>query len=115
LPHPDGVVRGWPRDLGFNVDQGWQVDNAFCQNQHENSLDCYYEPWSSCTWKDALRGKKMKSIPDLWFNPAEFELLESTGNRTLPLSFRKRAARHRTIQYINVGKTNQFTHQNFVP
>ena len=113
LPHPDGVVRGWPRDFGYNIDQGWQVDTHFCRDQNTNSLDCYYEPWSSCTLEDALRGKNIKSVPDLWFRSYEYDQLYRNGNRTLPTSFQKRNARHRTIQFINTATQMRFFPSKF--
>ena len=113
LPHPDGVVRGWPRDFGYNIDQGWQVDTHFCRDQNTNSLDCYYEPWSSCTLEDALRGKNIKSVPDLWFRSYEYDQLYRNGNRTLPTSFQKRNARHRTIQFINTATQIRFFPSKF--
>lgn len=35
---------------------GFQIDNSFCRDQGKLSLECYYEPWSKCTLKDALQG-----------------------------------------------------------
>jgi hypothetical protein len=37
----------------------WQVNNPFCKNQspQKHNLECYYEPWSSCTIHDALDSK----------------------------------------------------------
>ena len=62
IPHPDGPVRHGPRDMGFYVDNGWQVDVPFCQNQGKKTMECYFEPWSSCTIDDALRYSMLYSL-----------------------------------------------------
>jgi len=110
LPHPDGVVRGAPRDFGFHIDHGWQVDNEYCRNQNTTSLDCYYESWSSCTIEDALRGRSIKDIPDIWLNELDIIAIRESGNTTLPLRIRRRTRRFRVIQYINY-----FNHFTFIP
>jgi hypothetical protein len=32
----------------------WEFSNSHCQTQNKTNLECYYEPWSSCTIFDAL-------------------------------------------------------------
>jgi hypothetical protein len=32
----------------------WESDNQHCRSQNKTNLECYYEPWSSCTVLDAL-------------------------------------------------------------
>jgi hypothetical protein len=40
----------------------FQVDIEYCRNQSKLSLDCYYEPWSSCTLQDALQGTSLSNL-----------------------------------------------------
>jgi hypothetical protein len=42
----------------------FQVDIDYCKNQGPGklSLDCYYEPWSSCTIEDALNGSTLQTL-----------------------------------------------------
>jgi len=51
LPHPDGD----------NIN--WETKIPFCQEQGEVSYTCFYEPWSNCTFPDALKGKDINAIP----------------------------------------------------
>eukprot|EP01041_Mallomonas_annulata_P010792 gene10792-22529_t len=48
LPNPDGPLKGNKND------NSWQTRNSFCKSQNITNMDCYYEPWSSCTIHDAL-------------------------------------------------------------
>jgi len=34
--------------LGF-IDNSWQVRNSYCSAQKKFTIECYFEPWSSCT------------------------------------------------------------------
>eukprot|EP01041_Mallomonas_annulata_P006284 gene6284-12725_t len=108
LPHPDGPVRGPPRDLGWHYDQGWHVDNTYCKEQNQTTMDCYFEPWSSCTIEDALRGRKIDSIPDIWLRQSERDWMRLVDNYTLPSRLRKLSARYRTVIYINLGISSSF-------
>ena len=37
----------------------FQISNDFCkESPSPHNLECYYEPWSSCTLEDALGGKE---------------------------------------------------------
>lgn len=40
----------------------FQVDIDYCKKQGKLSLDCYYEPWSSCTIEDALKGTSLQGL-----------------------------------------------------
>lgn len=40
----------------------WETDNSFCQGQGKRFLECYYEPWSSCTIHDALGPDAMQIL-----------------------------------------------------
>jgi hypothetical protein len=42
----------------------FQVDIDYCKNQGKGktSLDCYFEPWSSCTIEDALKGTSLQTL-----------------------------------------------------
>lgn len=40
----------------------WEVENPFCQKSDNRSLQCYYEPWSSCTIYDALGPDALKIL-----------------------------------------------------
>ena len=40
----------------------FQVDIDFCRNQSHLNLECYYEPWSNCTIKDALHGASVQAL-----------------------------------------------------
>jgi hypothetical protein len=40
----------------------WQVDIDYCRKQNNTNLDCYFEPWSSCTLDDALAGSSMQGV-----------------------------------------------------
>jgi len=48
----------------MNSLNSFQVDNDFCRKQGPGklSLDCYYEPWSSCTIEDALQGTTLQGL-----------------------------------------------------
>lgn len=59
----------------------FQVDTEFCRKQKHLNLDCYYEPWSSCTLEDALRGTTMQALRDQQLH-IPFNDLMSTLNRT---------------------------------
>jgi hypothetical protein len=40
----------------------FQVDIDFCRKQGKTNLECYYEPWSSCTLEDALQGTTLQTL-----------------------------------------------------
>jgi hypothetical protein len=40
----------------------FQVDTEYCRKQGKLSLECYFEPWSSCTIEDALRGATLQQL-----------------------------------------------------
>lgn len=40
----------------------FQVDIDFCRKQGKMNLECYYEPWSSCTLEDALKGTTLQTL-----------------------------------------------------
>jgi len=40
----------------------WQVDNPHCRKQNNTNLDCFFEPWSSCTFEDAIKGTSLKNL-----------------------------------------------------
>lgn len=40
----------------------FQINNQFCKDQNQTSLDCYYEPWSSCTIQDAIGNLTPKEL-----------------------------------------------------
>jgi hypothetical protein len=40
----------------------FQINTEFCRKQGKLSLDCYYEPWSSCTLEDALQGTTLQTL-----------------------------------------------------
>ena len=59
----------------------FHVDIDFCRKKDNFNLDCYYEPWSSCTLEDALKGTSQQKIrQDNLFLP--FNQLKATKNRT---------------------------------
>lgn len=117
LPHPDGPVRRGDRDMGSYVDNGWQVDTPYCMNQNMKTLDCYYEPWSSCTIDDALRGRSLEKVPDLWLrNEFEYDEIRSSGNISLPRRFKSKAvARQKTVVYINQIRSIGFVPAKLMP
>lgn len=41
-------------DPHTDMSMAWQVDHEICKSQNKTNLDCYFEPWSSCTWNDVL-------------------------------------------------------------
>ena len=49
----------------------WQVDIPFCKKQGDDklNLDCYYEPWSNCTIKDALGSRSIMDLRDNNLHP----------------------------------------------
>jgi hypothetical protein len=71
----------------MNSNNRFQVDIEYCRNQSKLNLDCYYEPWSSCTLQDALQGT---SIQDLRmqgrvipYNDLKTQARDSEWDRTL--------------------------------
>jgi hypothetical protein len=60
--HVTGSILGLAMDMGRVYLQNpvvsevmrWEIENHHCQSQNKTNLECYYEPWSSCTVFDAL-------------------------------------------------------------
>jgi len=53
LMNPEGP----PPAIEQGLDNSWQVDTPLCRKLGKKAaLECYYEPWSSCTIQDALPG-----------------------------------------------------------
>jgi hypothetical protein len=40
----------------------WQVQTDFCRRQKKITHDCYYEPWSNCDIRKALKGRSMSDL-----------------------------------------------------
>ena len=38
------------------------MENDFCRAQNQTNLQCYYEPWTSCSIKDALGELNMMDL-----------------------------------------------------
>ena len=58
--HCEGAAMGLAMSIGRIYLQHpypyhrWQTDLDFCRAQNKKNLECYFEPWSSCTIFDAL-------------------------------------------------------------
>ncbi|KAJ1435210.1 hypothetical protein B484DRAFT_446216 [Ochromonadaceae sp. CCMP2298] len=46
----------------WNSANRWQVDTPYCKNQSHTNLECYYMPWTSCPWSEAMRGTDLKKL-----------------------------------------------------
>ena len=72
--HANGALLGLAISLGrvflqypiIHRSLSWQINNSFCSSQNLKrkslNLECYYEPWSSCTIYDALGPDALKII-----------------------------------------------------
>jgi hypothetical protein len=76
-------------------DNSWQVRNSFCEAQGKKSMECYFEPWTSCSFEDALQGKTIAELKAqhrvLYFSDTDFNgmpELMSSKERTLLLESR---------------------------
>jgi len=112
ISNPTGPVA-----VGF-IDNTWQTRNPFCRTQNKETLECYYEPWSSCTAEDAMRGYRSMKHPDMFrLHDKDFELPEvwQTEARfaTLPAKVLKDIGNHRSIVYVHTGFAE--TSQYFIP
>ena len=52
----------------------FQVDIDYCRKQNKTNLDCYFEPWSSCTLEDALKGTTLQTLRTQGLNIAFNEM-----------------------------------------
>jgi hypothetical protein len=43
-------------------DNRWQVNNDYCKGLGKDTLECYYEPWTNCSFEDALAGKSIEQL-----------------------------------------------------
>lgn len=50
LSHPDGD------------NLNWETKIPFCQERGEVAFNCFYEPWSNCSYPDALQGHGVNNI-----------------------------------------------------
>jgi hypothetical protein len=67
----------------------WEMSNPFCHNRSATNLECYYEPWSSCTIYDAL-------------GPNAISILRNARSMEYPLS-------HKQVRsFMWTGDINQF-------
>ncbi len=67
----------------------WEVSNPFCQNRTATNLECYYEPWSSCTIFDAL-------------GPNAISILRNAKNMEYPMN-------HKQVRsFMWTGEINQY-------
>lgn len=68
--HVLGAVLGLGLEMGRVVVQNplvhsavaWEMENPFCHQSESKNLQCYYEPWSSCTIFDALGPDALKIL-----------------------------------------------------
>jgi hypothetical protein len=54
-----------PDGPGFNDfrDNRWQVNNSYCKEQgNMKTLECYYEPWTHCSFEDAMKGRTVDEL-----------------------------------------------------
>lgn len=110
LMHPDGPVRPNRTVLGASgVDNSWQVNVPYCWRQRNPSqtLECYFEPVSSCTVQDALQGKSLQSISEIAVQGYELQPMDATGNSPLPRRFVDKAhAIHRERVLLFASQEN---------
>jgi hypothetical protein len=43
-------------------DNRWQTHNKYCKNRNIFTLECYYEPWTNCSYEDALGNRTFDSL-----------------------------------------------------
>ena len=46
----------------MHSNNAFQVDHEYCRGQSKLNLECYYEPWSSCTLEDALKDTSLQNL-----------------------------------------------------
>lgn len=60
----------------------WQVrKSSFCSGRNQSTMECFYEPWSSCTLKDALGSAAEDSMEDI---AKRFPAIRDDGFLVLP-------------------------------
>eukprot|EP01041_Mallomonas_annulata_P006580 gene6580-13310_t len=97
IANPEGPVH-----IGL-LDNTWQTRNPFCRSQNKLTLECYYEPWSSCSYKDALTGGMHVKHPNmLRLHDQDFKL-RNDRNETLPQHIIDKIGDRRTIVYVHTG------------
>jgi hypothetical protein len=85
--------------------QRWEMDNHHCRSQNKTNLECYYEPWSSCTVFDAFGPDAMailrrnhlgqQTLPTIQWNHAPATALHDPKNKE---AFLKQYVRDKVIR-----------------
>ena len=99
LPHPKGRING----LTFGFDHNWQFDTSFCRKQKKFSIECYFEPWSSCTIKDAIGNDNILKYQRLTVDTKRLKLSKSSIHQLLRDSTTQKLRKYKTFLVEHTG------------
>jgi hypothetical protein len=82
--HVMGAILGLAMEMGRVYLQNplvpdlmrWEMDNPHCRSQNKTNLECYYEPWTSCTVFDALGPNAMAILRQDHLNQGPFPTIQ---------------------------------------
>ena len=71
----------------------WQIENSYCRSRGQKTLECYYEPWSTCVVPGIRTEADMKYPKMLRIHDNEFKL----ENGSIPSSIAARVDQHKYV------------------
>lgn len=85
--HVMGAILGLAMEMGRVYLQNplvadlmrWEMQNPHCQSRNKTNLECYYEPWTSCTVFDALGPNAMAILHQDHLNRGPFPTIQWKG------------------------------------
>jgi hypothetical protein len=113
LMNPEG------RPVNEDRDNRWQVNNSFCRNQNKTTLECYFEPWSSCNINDAMQKttiEKLKSDKENTFFSDTDIVIKNIGDipaKTILIEHRADINNVMPFSLRNVFKCTQIRHYRY--
>ena len=101
LQHPDG-------DNIF-----WETNNPHCKSQKTNTLECYYQPWSSCIIADAIDAHHRDSNSFKVVHPSDFSQIFHNPENLKAVVDALAGQRALSIIYTTGG--GAYTAKHFIP
>eukprot|EP01038_Epipyxis_sp_PR26KG_P009838 gene9838-13232_t len=94
------VMNPFNTSNSITFDNTWQVATPFCKQQGKVNLECYFEPWTSCSIEEIMNGKTLDELKNerhvtyfsddelaidnkLWDSSEKIILLENRGEERL--------------------------------
>ena len=108
LPNPSGAKRSKGHV------NAWQINNDYCKSLNKTNIECYFEPWSSCSYEDALGYSNVKSLSS--FKHIDMSDFQNSTQEDIAYSLRILAMQYQNEKVLVLEHTGENLYVNkFIP